>query len=100
MINETKLALRISNNAYNGEILDLIGAGIADLGIVGATINVTTQTSAGVVTDYVVSDPLIKRALITYVRLNFGSPDDYDRLKMSYDEQKAQLRMNPNYMED
>ena len=49
------------------------------MGIVG--VSVTSETD----------DALLTRAIITYVRLRFGSPDDYDRLKASYDEQKAQL---------
>jgi hypothetical protein len=34
---------------------------------------------------------LVQTACITYVQMHFGQPDDYDRLKRSYDEQKAQL---------
>jgi hypothetical protein len=37
------------------------------------------------------SRPIVETAAITYVAMNFGDPDDYDRLKKSYDEQKAQL---------
>jgi hypothetical protein len=37
------------------------------------------------------ADPLVFRAVATYCRLHFGSPEDYDRLKSSYDEQKGQL---------
>ena len=47
--------------------------------------------------NYTVTDPLTAKALITYVRLNFGSPADYDRLKASYDEQKGQLRETAAY---
>ena len=50
-----------------------------DLGVVGVT--ATTDTE----------DALLIRAVITYVKAHFGEPDDYDRLKKSYDEQKAQL---------
>lgn len=42
-------------------------------------------------------DPLIRRAVITYCRANFWPTGDYDKLKASYDEQKAQLRMTTNY---
>ena len=48
-------------------------------------------------TDYTITDPLISRAITTYVVMNFGSPDDYDRLKESYDEQKGQLRETYGY---
>lgn len=79
-----KLALRISTDAFDSEIEDLINAGLADLGLAGVTNQTTT-------------DPLVKRAVITFVKLNFGQPDDYDKLKASYDEQKAQMGMATNY---
>ena len=43
------------------------------------------------------TDPLILRAVTTYVKMNFGLPEDYDKLKASYDEQKAQLGMATGY---
>ena len=76
---KVKLALRITTDAFDSEITDLIAAACADLGVVGVSVESTT------------TDALLTRAIITYCRLNFGSPDDYDRLKRSYDEQKAQL---------
>ncbi len=79
MLTKVKLALRITTDAFNAEIADLIAAACADLGIVG----VEAQSAT--------TDPLLVRAIITYCRLHFGQPDDYDRLKASYDEQKAQL---------
>lgn len=86
MLEKAKLALRITTTAFDSEILDLIEAGVKDLGIAGVTEVVDAA-----------SDPLVTRAVITYVRLHFGAPDDYDRLKASYDEQKAQLSMATGY---
>lgn len=79
MLDKVKLALRITTDAFDSEITGLIAAACADLGVVGVDVETTT------------ADPLLIRAIITYCRVNFGSPDDYDRLKASYDEQKAQL---------
>lgn len=79
MLSRAKLALRVTTDAFNSEITGLIEAACADLGVVGVDAESTT------------TDPLLTRAIITYCRVNFGSPDDYDRLKASYDEQKAQL---------
>lgn len=79
MLTAVKLAMRIVTTAYDAEISSLIAAACADLGIVGVSAETTTV------------DPLLTRAIITYCRLHFGSPEDYDRLKASYDEQKAQL---------
>jgi len=84
MLEEAKTALRITVNDYNSEIQSLIDAAKLDLGIAGVLFGDDL-------------DPLIKRAILTYVRCNFGSPDDYDKLKAAYDEQKAQLQMASGY---
>lgn len=83
LIEATKLALRIKTNAFDAQISGLLESAMQDLDI------------AGVVAPY--SDALVTTALITYVRMHFGQPDDYDRLKASYDEQKAQLSMASGY---
>lgn len=79
MLNKVKLALRITTDDFDTEINDLILAACADLGIVGVEALSTT------------TDALLTRAIITYCRIHFGQPEDYERLKKSYDEQKAQL---------
>lgn len=79
-----KLALRIVTAAFDSELNDLIAAAIIDLKQAG--ISNTDQT-----------DPMIRRAIVTFCKLNFGQPDDYDRLKRSYDEQKAQMGMATGY---
>ena len=84
MLERVKMALRISTAAFDSEISDLIKAAEADLGVAGVTM-----------VDE--SDPLISRAVITYCKMNFGEPDQYDRLKESYDEQKAQLSMHTGH---
>lgn len=83
MLDEVKLALRIVTPAFDTEISGLIAAALLDLGV------------AGVLTDTV--DDLVKRAVITYCKMHFGSPDEYERLKSSYDEQKAQLQTATGY---
>lgn len=85
MLTAVKLALRISTTAYDTEIQALINAAYADLGLLG--INTTTLAN----------DPLVVQAVKTYVRMSFGSPSDYDRLKRSYDEQKAQMQTATGY---
>ena len=79
-----RLALRLTTTAYDSELKSLIDAALLDLGVAGVTNDST-------------SDALVLRAIITYARMNFGSPDDYDRLKASYDEQKAQMGMATGY---
>lgn len=97
MLNETKMALRIKTNIYDGEIARLIEAAVGDLGIVdveaaGVSFIISATTTGETVTDNsTITDQILIRAIITYVRLHFGSPDDYDKLERSYNEQKAQL---------
>lgn len=85
MLEQVKLAMRIVTDAYDAELTSLIAAACHDMGIAGVAVESTT------------TDPLLARAIITYCRLHFGAPDEYDRLKASYDEQKAQLQMATGY---
>lgn len=78
IIDKVKTALRVSTTAYDDEIQDLIDAAQIDLQIAGVIVPGSL-------------DPIVTRAIITYCKMSFGIPDDYDRLKASYDEQKAQL---------
>lgn len=82
MLEKVKTALRLTTDAFDDEITDLISSALADLGVAGV---IETDTT----------NPLINRAVITYCRANFGDATDgeYDRLKASYDEQKAQMSM-------
>ena len=84
MLEKVKLALRITTTAFDSEITDLIAAALADLGIAGVLIEDEME-------------PLIIRAVTTYCRTNFGQPEDYERMKAAYDEQKAQLRTATGY---
>ena len=97
MLAKVKLAKRIQTTVFDSELLDLIAAAIADIKHVGVVFDVTEVKEAGVVVDYTITDPLVSRAIVTYCVMNFGSPDDYDRLKASYDEQKGQLRETQDY---
>lgn len=84
MLELVKLALRITTDAFDTELNLLIAAAQTDLGIAGVTLPAEL-------------DPICQRAIITYCKMNFGEPDEYDRLKASYDEQKAQLSMATGY---
>lgn len=87
ILSKVKVALRIATDDFDAEITDLINACLLDLGIAGITENDTTNA-------------LIIRAIITYCRANFGDAngvEEYDRLKASYDEQKAQMQMSTGY---
>ena len=100
MLNELRKAMRISTTAYDTELVRLLKAGAADLNVVlrDEITGLNFTISAGAVTDNcTLTDDIIITALFTYVRAFFGSPDDYDRVKASYDEQKAQLLTKSGY---
>lgn len=84
MLEKVKVALKITTTDFDTELTDMINAAYLDLNLA----NVANTTT---------SDYLIIRAVCTYCRLNWGSPADYDKLKASYDEQKAQLSMSSLY---
>lgn len=84
MLSIVKVALRIRGDEFDEQINDLIAAAMQDLKISGV-----------IVPDEI--DPITRTAIITYVRMNFGEPDNYEQLKASYDEQKAQLSTATGY---
>ena len=102
MLAEIKKALRITATAYDTELMDLAAAGAADLRLAGVIfpgeVRYTVGTSS-ISDQSTIRDGLTMQAIKTYVRLNFGTPADYDRLKSSYDEQKAQLMASSGHTE-
>lgn len=83
LLEKSRLALKYTTEDFDEEIEDMVDACLLDLGI------------AGIDTEDV--DALITRAVVTFVCANMGSPSNYDKLKASYDEQKAQLQMSSDY---
>ena len=90
LLDDVKVACRVTVGTFDDELNDLILAGFADIGITDVRDSLLTEESC---------PPLIKKAIKTYCKMNFGQVDDgfYDRLKESYDEQKAQLLMSSEY---
>lgn len=78
LIDKAKLAARITTGAFDTQISDLLDAAMLDMGVAGVEVPETL-------------DAIVSQAAITYFLMHFGQPDDYERLKASYDEQKAQL---------
>lgn len=84
MLKKVKMALRITTDAFDDELTELIEAAKADLGIAGVVVPGEL-------------DAIVSKAIITYCKMSFGLPEDYDQLKRSYDEQKAQLSNATGY---
>jgi hypothetical protein len=78
------MAKRITTDYFDMEVERLLDAAMLDLGVAGV-----------VLPDEI--DRLVEQAAITYFLLNFGQPENYDQLKRSYDEQKAQLATKTGY---
>lgn len=84
MLEKVKKALRIVTDAYDTELTGLIESAKLDLGVAGVEVPSPT-------------DALVECAIITFCKMRFGIPEDYDKLKASYDEQKAQLSNATGY---
>ncbi len=84
LLDDVRLSLRVSTTAYDNELNRLIESAKLDLGIAGVVVPETL-------------DNVVSTAVVTYCKMNFGNPSNYDKLKSSYDEQKAQLSMSSNY---
>ena len=94
MLSECRLAMQIAETDYDAELCLLMDAGAKDLEIAGVVLPGTVSfeaTNNGMTDNSTLTDPLVMRAIFTYVRANFESPADYDRLAKSYSLQKEQL---------
>lgn len=88
LLDDVKLALRISSSAFNPEIADLIDAAKADLELSGVDPIKTADDT----------DPLIKRAVTVYAKANFGIDNPQaDRLQQSYNMLKVHLTLSQEY---
>lgn len=93
IIEKVKMALRITTSDFDDEITDLINACFKDLQIAGVVLPTDEVTDE-------VTDELIMNAVKTYCKIHFGDitgVEMLERLKASYDEQKAQMQMSSGY---
>ena len=68
-------SVRLSSTVHDGELTDLINAARADL-VLGGVLEAKANDE---------TDPLIKKAVTTYVKAEFGlDNEDADRLRASY----------------
>lgn len=89
LIDDVKILLRISNIAFDTEISDLISAAKEDLRISGVTSEKIDDDT----------DSLIRRAISTYVKANFGWDNpDAERLQQSFDMLKMHLTLSQEYI--
>lgn len=84
LVAAAKMANRMNGTAYDDQVVRLLNAAMLDLGVAGVEVPEPM-------------DALVSEACITYFLMHFGQPDNYDQLKASYDEQKAQLASCTGY---
>jgi hypothetical protein len=84
LIDDAKIALRLKTSAYDTEIAPMIDACKHDLKLAG--VNVVEE-----------ADPLIQRAVILYVKANFGSNPDSEKYQKSYEMLKCSLAVAGDY---
>lgn len=84
-----RLAVRTKSAAFDEEIADLIRAARKDLTL-GGVLPERAQDEA---------DPLIKRAVMTYLKAEFGlDNDDADKYRAAYISLKTSLAMSSDYV--
>lgn len=89
LLESAKKATRTMNSYYDEELNDLLDAGKRDLRIAG--IHFEDESEEDI-------DPLIKRALMTYVKANFGYDNvEADRFNHSYIMLKQHLALSGEY---
>lgn len=85
MLQDVKSSVRIINNKFDVELMDLIEAAKMDLLIAG-------------VTKVDEDDPLIKRAIVLYCKANFGLDNkDSEKYQNSYENLKEKLSLCGDY---
>lgn len=92
MLEDVKLALRITNTAYDSEVQDLIESALMDLVQSGIFIDIDEFNKLET------TDPLIKRAIIIYAKANFGLDNPQaERFNESYVMLKQHLSLSGDY---
>lgn len=87
MLEDVKLALRISNTVYDSEVNDLIESARLDLIQSGVSSELANS-----------EDPLIKRAITTYCKANFGYDNpEAERFQEAYNMLKQHLSLAGDY---
>jgi uncharacterized phage protein (predicted DNA packaging) len=90
MLNDLKKVLRATEPAFDDEIKDLINASIQDLKLSGVLPAKADDDT----------DPLIRRAITTYVKAHFGWDNpDFEKLVEAYNMLKMHLTLSKEYTE-
>lgn len=84
-----RLSIRTKSKAFDPELVDLIRAAREDLALGGVLPERTRDEE----------DPLIKRAVMTYIKAEFGlDNEDVDKYRAAYDRLKVSLALSSDYI--
>lgn len=87
LLDDVKLALRISSASLDTEVQDLINAAKEDLEVTAIDETKLDDTN-----------PLIKQAIVTYVKANFGyNNPEADRFMSAYESMKRTIALSVKY---
>lgn len=87
-VNSIRRNLRINHDRFNDEITDLIEAARADLLLGGIILSKVVDEN----------DALIKRAIVNYVKAEFGlDNEDSEKYRESYEMLKRHLMLSDEY---
>ena len=84
MLEKVNLALSITADTFDDELNDLISAALLDLGIAGLI-------------DIDQTDALIILAVVTFCKMHFKTPENFDRLAATYHSLKSTLGVVSDY---
>ncbi len=90
ILNDVRLALRITSNALDTELAALIDSAKRDLSIAGIQ-------SPDLASDVDVSDPLIRRAIILYCKADQNVDQAAERYMSVYEHLKSALCLSDEY---
>ena len=112
MLKEAMQRVGATDMEYAQEVADLLDAAYLDLttagveieGVVDITITESEDQQTGETTwtvddESTIEDKLVLLAMMTFVRMNFRSPADYDRLANSYRLLRDKLANTDGYTE-
>ena len=82
-------SVRLSSTVHDGELTDLINAARADL-VLGGVLEAKANDE---------TDPLIKKAVTTYVKAEFGlDNEDSEKYRAAYNDLKTRLMLADAYI--
>ena len=89
LLSDAKLRLGTHTEAFDSEVIDLIEAAAIDL--------IRHNAIRAEQLEDTTIDPLIKMAIMTFVKANYRNPENKEQLQADYNSQKAMLMTTSGY---